>query len=111
LSQEVEVVKAEWGTKRICPHCNTRYYDMKKNPPVCPSCGMVFDAEALVKTRRGRATENKKSPSPATEEDIGVLPIADGDDEEGVIEDADELADDGVDEVIEVEEDNDRDRS
>ncbi|NCV02616.1 MAG: hypothetical protein EBV53_15725 [Proteobacteria bacterium] len=23
----------------VCPNCATRYYDMKKNPPVCPSCG------------------------------------------------------------------------
>jgi len=52
---DIDVSKAEWGTKRICPSCTTRYYDMKKNPPVCPKCGTVFDPEITLRARRGRA--------------------------------------------------------
>ncbi|NTU76878.1 MAG: TIGR02300 family protein [Alphaproteobacteria bacterium] len=100
------MAKAEWGSKRICPHCGARYYDMKKRPPVCPSCGTAFDPEALMKTRRGRVTAEEKArkaaPVPEVIEDI---PIVDGDEpEDAVIEDADELADDvDVEEVVEVE--------
>jgi len=52
---EAKVAKAEWGTKRLCPNCGTRYYDMRRDPVVCPHCGSPFDPEALLKTRRTRA--------------------------------------------------------
>lgn len=101
------MAKAEWGLKRICPHCNTRYYDMKKKPPVCPSCGAVFDPETLMKSRRGRTTvdEKNRKPTPAPEV-IEELPIVEGEEpDDAVIEDADELGDDvDVEEVVEVEE-------
>lgn len=105
------MAKADWGLKRICPHCGTRYYDMKKKPPVCPSCGVAFDPESLMKSRRGRITAEEKArkAAPSTEV-IDDLPIVEGDEnEDTVIEDADELGEDAVDveEVIEVEEDGD----
>ena len=28
------MVKPEWGTKRHCPKCNTRFYDLAKDDPV-----------------------------------------------------------------------------
>ncbi len=95
--------KAEWGAKRICPSCNTRYYDMKKNPPVCPSCGTVFDPENLVRSRRGRVAAEKKV-AVLPEEAIEDLPIADDDEaEDAVIEDAEELGEDDVEDVVTVE--------
>ncbi len=47
--------KPEWGAKRICPNCGTRYYDMRRDPITCPKCGAPFDAEFLVKARKTRA--------------------------------------------------------
>ena len=49
------MAKPEWGLKRLCPSCGTRYYDMRHDPIVCPKCGTGFDVEAVVKTRRTRA--------------------------------------------------------
>ena len=99
--------KAEWGLKRVCPGCGARYYDMKKKPPVCPSCGAVFDPENLMKSRRGRV--DKKAVAVAPEEAIDDIAIAEGDDtEEAVIEDAEELADTDVNEVVEVETEEER---
>lgn len=49
------MAKADWGTKRICPNCGTRYYDMRRDPVTCPKCGAPFDAETLVRTRKSRA--------------------------------------------------------
>ena len=46
------MTKPEWGIKRLCANCSARYYDLKKTPPVCPSCGTTFDPEALLKSRR-----------------------------------------------------------
>jgi len=48
------VTKPEWGTKRICQSCATRFYDMRRSPIECPKCGTIFDPEALVKARRPR---------------------------------------------------------
>ena len=109
------MAKTEWGLKRICPHCSTRYYDMKKKPPVCPKCGATFDPEALMKSRRGRITaEEKARKAAAVPEVLDGIPVVDGDEpEDAVIEDADELGEDDVDveEVIEVEAPEDQDNA
>jgi uncharacterized protein (TIGR02300 family) len=93
------VSKSEWGMKRICPSCGMRYYDMKKTPPVCPKCKTVFDPENLLKARRGRSAE-KKPAKDAAEEVIEGLPETDNDSaEDAVIEDAEELGDETIEEV------------
>ena len=51
--------KPEWGTKRICPSCNIKYYDFDKSPIICPSCKFQFDPDLLLKSRKGRGFSNK----------------------------------------------------
>lgn len=96
--------KAEWGLKRICPGCGMRYYDMKKNPPVCPKCKTAFDPEGLVRARRGRVADKKLVAKDAADDVIDTLPVTDITADDEVIEDAEELADEDVDDVVEVEE-------
>ncbi|WP_302183457.1 FYDLN acid domain-containing protein, partial [Salmonella enterica] len=37
------MVKPEWGTKRTCPKCATRFYDLEKDDPVtCINCGTTW---------------------------------------------------------------------
>ncbi len=96
--------KAEWGLKRICPSCGTRYYDMKKNPPVCPNCKTAFDPENLLRAKRSRGADKKSAVKDTADDVIEDLPAADETaPEDAVIEDAEELGDDSVEEVIEVE--------
>lgn len=76
---------------------------MKKNPPVCPACKTVFDVENLVRARRGRTVEKKPVVKDVADEIIEDIPVAASSDD-SVIEDAEELADDAVDEVVEVQE-------
>ncbi|AGT09019.1 FYDLN acid domain-containing protein [Paracoccus aminophilus] len=52
--------KEEWGTKRLCPHCNTRFYDLQHDPMTCPACGSVFTVESLL-SGRSRALIAEKS--------------------------------------------------
>src|SRR5262245_28398181 len=38
--------KAARGTKRVCQACDTRFYDLSRDPIVCPSCGVHFERVA-----------------------------------------------------------------
>jgi uncharacterized protein (TIGR02300 family) len=46
------VAKPELGTKRICGACGAKFYDLSKDPIVCPKCGTVF--EVVVPVSRAR---------------------------------------------------------
>ena len=47
------MVKAEWGTKRTCPKCGTRFYDLGKEDPVtCIECGIAWDPEPVLKSKQ-----------------------------------------------------------
>ncbi|NDC57169.1 MAG: TIGR02300 family protein, partial [Alphaproteobacteria bacterium] len=84
------MAKAEWGTKRVCPACGARYYDMKKKEPKCPSCGAAYDPEALLKSRRkaAAAEDRRREAAPEVDEENLDLAPVEGDTEEAVIEDA-----------------------
>ena len=65
--------KPEWGIKRVCPSCGTKYYDFNKNPIICPKCEFEFDPDLLLKSRKGRSiatkTEEPQVSSDAKKED------------------------------------------
>ena len=42
------MAKPELGTKRLCAGCGAKFYDLNKTPPVCPSCGTVFEVVPVV---------------------------------------------------------------
>jgi uncharacterized protein (TIGR02300 family) len=103
MREGIALAKPEWGTKRICHSCSTRFYDLLRDPIVCPSCGTEFDPEALLRTRRSRSVVSEREPvaaapeapeAEAPEEEIEVEadpdPVEEVEDEEeaeeGVIE-------------------------
>lgn len=42
------MAKDEWGVKRLCPHCGSKFYDLGRDPMTCPECGQSFTLEALL---------------------------------------------------------------
>ncbi|BAK66336.1 MULTISPECIES: TIGR02300 family protein [Sphingobium] len=47
------MVKPEWGTKRTCPKCATRFYDLGNSEPVtCIECGNVWTPEPVLKSKQ-----------------------------------------------------------
>ncbi|MCE2483727.1 MAG: TIGR02300 family protein [Alphaproteobacteria bacterium] len=40
------MAKPEWGTKRECHGCGARFYDLRRDPVVCPGCAAVFVVKA-----------------------------------------------------------------
>ena len=55
------MAKPEWGIKRICSSCNTKYYDFNKVPIICPSCGAEFDPDYYLKTKKSKGLSSKVS--------------------------------------------------
>jgi uncharacterized protein (TIGR02300 family) len=45
------VVKPELGTKRTCPNCAVRFYDLLKDPITCPKCSTSFVAMAILPSK------------------------------------------------------------
>jgi uncharacterized protein (TIGR02300 family) len=87
--------KDEWGTKRICPTCSTRFYDLRHDPLACPNCGAIFTLESLTAVKPRALRPEKVKPEPVDMEDLPEI-------ESGSIETDDELDD----EILEDEEDN-----
>ena len=88
------MIKPEWGTKRTCPKCATRFYDLQKNEPVvCIECSYSWVPEAILKSKQPMPFEAAKAEKSAPDSDLA------GDDENDLVADEDEepSADDEVD--------------
>ena len=45
------MAKPELGTKRLCGGCGAKFYDLNKDPIVCPKCSTVFAVAPSVRAR------------------------------------------------------------
>ncbi|HET6536251.1 MAG TPA: FYDLN acid domain-containing protein [Sphingomicrobium sp.] len=87
------MVKPEWGAKRTCPKCSTRFYDLEKEDPVhCIECGTEWIPEPVLKSKQPLAFEAApaKAPDKAKNGD-------DDDDDLAINEDEEPSADEEVD--------------
>ena len=88
------MIKAEWGTKRTCPKCATRFYDLTKDDPVsCINCGYAWEPEPILKSKQPLPFEVAKTAKAETGDDLA------GPDEDlaTAVEDEEPSADDEVD--------------
>ncbi|AQS84968.1 MAG: TIGR02300 family protein [Acetobacter aceti] len=96
------MAQPELGSKRVCVSCGARFYDLTKDPAVCPKCGTEQPAEVPRLKRTGEIvpTSPVKAPKPTTgEDDVDDIDIVadDDDDDDDVIEDTSDLDDDADD--------------
>jgi uncharacterized protein (TIGR02300 family) len=87
------MVKPEWGAKRTCPKCSTRFYDLGQEDPVhCINCGTDFVPEPVLKSKQPLAFEAAPPvrKEPAEEEDLAAEELT-------IDEDAEVSADEEVD--------------
>lgn len=91
------MVKPEWGTKRTCPKCATRFYDlMKDEPVVCIACRNQWEPEPVLKSKQPlpfEADDGKKAEAETADADLG----GDDLDLDTVDDDAEKSPDDEVD--------------
>ena len=88
------MVKPEWGTKRTCPKCGTRFYDLGKDDPVhCVACGVAWQPEPVLKSKQPLPFESAKPEVEPEKKDTDLA----ADDDLDIDEDAEENPDDEVD--------------
>ncbi len=62
------MAKPELGTKRLCGNCGVKFYDLSKDPIVCPKCHTVMALAALAPSRsRPEAVAARAAPAPEEE--------------------------------------------
>lgn len=91
------VTDPKWGTKRTCQSCGAKFYDLRRDPIVCPKCDEVFEPEAEPRPRkRSRAAKPVAKTAAAKEvtESTETEATEDAPDLEVVVEDADDADDD-----------------
>lgn len=94
------MAKPELGTKRVCVSCSTKFYDLTRQPAVCPRCGTEQPAEQpRMRRTGGNVMEERRRakviPVPGVDEaEVEVEGVEETEDEE-VLEDASDLEDGG----------------
>ena len=82
------------GTKRICAGCAAKFYDLGKDPIVCPTCETVFVIPRPEPARGGRryAPRSAYDPNAQAASSMGTLKETDAPDLAGDEAKADEVA-------------------
>ena len=91
------MVKPEWGTKRTCPKCSTRFYDLGKEDPVhCIECGTDWVPEPVLKSKQPMPFEaNEPEPKDKKkDEDLEAEDLIDEDEEPSADDEVDLATDD-----------------
>ncbi len=100
------MVDAELGTKRTCPSCAGRFYDLKADPITCPLCSETFVIEPILPSK---ADTPAPAPVPEPPKPAAAKPAEEedetDDDEVAAIKDVD-LGDDDDEEAIGGDDDN-----
>jgi uncharacterized protein (TIGR02300 family) len=91
------VAKPELGIKRQCLNCGTKFFDLCRDPIVCPKCGTVFQVTSAVRAAPRAAAEDESEP------DTGTVELVSLDEAEA----AEEKATAAVGDDIEIDDDDD----
>lgn len=64
------------GTKRVCPSCEARYYDLGRSPITCPVCQAAYPITPPSSSRRSERVAPAEPPKPEVQ--IADPPATDG---------------------------------
>src|SRR5215510_6477144 len=70
LKEPGTVAKPELGTKRLCGNCSAKFYDLNKDPIVCPKCHTVMELVAMNARARPEPAPAPHAAAPAPEEEV-----------------------------------------
>tara|TARA_B100000214_G_C23660182_1_gene487122 strand:- start:67 stop:411 length:345 start_codon:yes stop_codon:yes gene_type:complete len=95
--------KEEWGTKRLCIKCKSKFYDLNMDPLTCPECGASFSLDELL----GNKTKLPKDQSPVSKDTERQDDVEELTEDELMLEDDEEPIADDLDETLLEEDDDD----
>ena len=92
------MVKPEWGTKRTCPKCGTRFYDLGQAEPIsCIECGTNFEVDPILKSKQPLPFDAPKPVADKVEDsDLAAELEVDEDEEPNADDDVDLGGDDDI---------------
>lgn len=81
--------KLEWGHKRTCLNCTLRFYDLWRDPIICPYCQAPFIPEGRGGTRRSYKKETllEENTLPIIDDGLEDDDVTLGDEEEDKYDD------------------------
>lgn len=91
------MAKPELGAKRQCQACAAKFFDLNRDPIVCPKCGTVFQG-ATARAERVTAKDEESEEEPASAVGVEMVSLDE-------VEAAEEKAADPVVDDIDVEDD------
>ena len=87
------MAKREWGAKHTCVNCGAKFYDLHRNPIICPKCGTEVEVEAVRPNRRRPQVQPAPQPQPASTETVVETAVDESDDDSDEV--IDEIDSDG----------------
>ena len=104
------MAKPELGNKRQCQSCGAKFFDLNRDPIVCPKCSGVFQVTAPTRaSSRAAPVDDDAEPEVAGAELVSLEEADAGDEKAAVVDDDIEIEDDGADETFLEEEEGDPD--
>lgn len=121
------MAKADLGTKRTCPNCGAKFYDLGRQPALCPKCSTEFDPETLAgaipaakdlppeeseakpaeAAEEADGFEDEKDDMPEVDEAAAQIPDSDDDDDEEGSGLSDDIGDDFEEDDLESDDEDD----
>ncbi|MFN4128003.1 TIGR02300 family protein [Pannonibacter indicus] len=113
------MAKPELGTKRLCPSCGAKYYDLNRNPITCPKCGTLFDIVSSSRAAKASRVVQQEDEDEDEEDlvapELVSLEEADAEVEGDIVPDLDDdddaAIDDDADDDVFIEDEEDEDEA
>ena len=106
------MAKPELGAKRQCQSCGVKFFDLNRDPIICPKCGVVFQGAARARAAAKEDEEDVELSSPAGVDVVSLDEVEAGEEKAVVtavgdidVEDGSDTEDDSFLEEEEEEED------
>lgn len=95
------MAKPDLGSKRQCQSCGTKFFDLNKDPIICPKCGTVFQLAATARLQpRAAVAEEDVEVEPGAVELVSLEEAEPGEDKAVVVEEDIEIDDVPADETF-----------
>jgi uncharacterized protein (TIGR02300 family) len=97
------LAKPELGNKRQCQNCGAKFFDLNKDPIVCPKCATVFQVVAVRARPAAKAEEEEDTEVaavPAGVEVVSLDEVEAGEEKAAVEPVGDDVEDDAEDDTV-----------